>query len=121
MLPNAFTILLKNCGTKYAEALYICTMKRLIILFGFICGLSVLPVNQVDAQCPMCRMSAESNLKEGGSDGKGLNKGILYMLAAPYVFAGVLGYTYFKYQRKTKSEQQSAGNGLAQIEKGQLN
>ena len=42
-------------------------------------------------------------------------------VSAPYVFAGVLGYTYFKYQRKTKSEQQSADNGLAQIEKGQLN
>ena len=74
---------------------------------------------EADAQCPMCRMSAESNLKEGGSDGKGLNKGILYMLAAPYLFAGVLGYTYFKYQRKTKEEQRL--NELTGIQKGQLN
>jgi hypothetical protein len=94
-------------------------MKRFLTLIGFVGALSFLPVQNADAQCPMCRMSAESNLKEGGSDGKGLNKGILYMLAAPYLFAGVLGYTYFKYQRKTKEEQKLSE--LARIEKGQLN
>jgi hypothetical protein len=94
-------------------------MKRFLILIGLFGMISFLPIQEADAQCPMCRMSAESNLKEGGSDGKGLNKGILYMLAAPYLFAGVLGYTYFKYQRKTKEEQRL--NELTGLEKGQLN
>lgn len=94
-------------------------MKRFLTLIGFLGLVTFLPVQEADAQCPMCRMSAESNLKEGGSDGKGLNKGILYMLTAPYLFAGLLGYTYFKYQRKTKEEQRL--NELTSIEKGQLN
>jgi hypothetical protein len=30
-------------------------------------------------------MAAESNMKEGGTMGKGLNTGILYLLAMPYL------------------------------------
>ncbi len=50
----------------------------------------------ISAQCPMCRMSAETNLKNGGTQGKGLNKGILYLFAAPYLLIGGLGYVWYK-------------------------
>jgi hypothetical protein len=52
------------------------------------------------AQCPMCKISAESNLKNGGEAAKGLNSGILYMLAAPYLIMGVIGYAYWKGKKK---------------------
>ncbi len=39
----------------------------------------------VSAQCAMCRSTAESNLKGGGAVGKGLNFGILYLMAIPYI------------------------------------
>ncbi len=94
-------------------------MKKLLTLIAFAFTFSVLPTADLEAQCPMCRMSAESNLKEGGSDGKGLNKGILYMLAAPYIFAGVLGVAYFRYQKRTKEEQRL--QELMQMNEGQLN
>lgn len=94
-------------------------MKKLLTLIAFAFTFSILPTTDLDAQCPMCRMSAESNLKEGGSDGKGLNKGILYMLAAPYLFAGVLGFAYFRYQKHTKEEQRL--QELMQLNEGQLN
>jgi hypothetical protein len=58
------------------------------------------------AQCPMCRMSAESNLQNGGSAGKGLNNGILYMLATPYVLIGLIGYMWWR-NRKRDSEPQT--------------
>lgn len=48
----------------------------------------------------MCRMSAESNLKDGGTAGKGLNAGILYMLATPYLLVGIFGYMWYKNRRK---------------------
>lgn len=48
------------------------------------------------AQCPMCSMSVESNLKAGGTTGKGLNKGILYLFAMPYLLVGTLGYLWWK-------------------------
>ena len=52
------------------------------------------------AQCPMCKMSAEQNLKDGGTAGKGLNKGILYMFAAPYLLVGTLGFIWWYNRRK---------------------
>ena len=54
----------------------------------------------VDAQCPMCRMTAESNLANGGSEGQGLNNGILYMLATPYVLIGLIGYVWWRNRKK---------------------
>ena len=48
----------------------------------------------------MCRMAAESNLDHGGSAGKGLNTGILYMLLLPYLMVAGLGYLWYK-NRKT--------------------
>lgn len=51
-------------------------------------------------QCPMCKMSAESNLKNGGTEGRALNAGILYMLAMPYLLVGILGYVWWKKRKK---------------------
>jgi hypothetical protein len=48
------------------------------------------------AQCAMCRTSVESDLKNGGSIGTGLNTGILYLMAIPYVFLMAGGYFFFK-------------------------
>ena len=48
------------------------------------------------AQCPMCKIAAESNLENGGTAGKGLNMGILYILSVPYMLVGALGYIWWK-------------------------
>ena len=59
----------------------------------------------VAAQCPMCKMSAESNLKNGGTAGKGLNTGILYMLALPYTLVGVIGFIWWKNNRRLREDE----------------
>lgn len=56
----------------------------------------------VSAQCPMCRAAAETNLAQGGTEGKGLNKGILYMLSLPYLLIGSIAFLWFK-NRKEES------------------
>ncbi len=48
------------------------------------------------AQCPMCKIAAESNLENGGTAGKGLNKGILYIFVLPYLLVTTLGYIWWK-------------------------
>ena len=63
------------------------------------------------AQCPMCRIAAESNLKGGGTAGKGLNGGILYMLAAPYVLVAVSGYIWYTKIRKHRQDDLSESIG----------
>ena len=56
------------------------------------------------SQCPMCKMSAEQNLKDGGTAAKGLNKGILYMLTLPYLLVFGLGFLWFKNRKKLSDE-----------------
>jgi hypothetical protein len=51
---------------------------------------------QAVAQCAMCKTSVESDLNSGGSIGKELNHGILYLMAIPYVILMVGGYFFFK-------------------------
>jgi len=67
--------------------------------------LSLVATDTVEAQCPMCKMSAESNLKNGGTDGTGLNKGILYMFAAPYLIVGTLGFIWWRNRKKEEEEE----------------
>ena len=52
------------------------------------------------AQCPMCRMALESNLENGGTAGKMINMGILYMLIVPYILVFSIGYMWYKRNRK---------------------
>ena len=59
------------------------------------------------AQCPMCRMSAESNLANGGSDGAGLNRGILYMLAAPYLIIASVAYVWWRNRKREGDEEEN--------------
>lgn len=64
--------------------------------------LTVFAMSVAQAQCPMCKMSAESNLENGGTEGRGLNGGILYMLAMPYLLVGTLGYIWWRNRRKNE-------------------
>lgn len=53
------------------------------------------------AQCPMCKASVESSMKEGSRIAVGLNKGILYLLVMPYLFYGTIFFVWwFKTRRK---------------------
>jgi hypothetical protein len=48
----------------------------------------------------MCKAASESNLKAGGGDPAGLNNGILYMLALPYLIVGGIAWWWYKNQRR---------------------
>ncbi len=64
----------------------------LILVLAFL----LIGIDDLSAQCPMCKMSAESNLEAGGSAGKGLNRGILYMFATPYLLVFALGVIWYR-------------------------
>jgi hypothetical protein len=65
----------------------------------------------LDAQCAMCKSAAEANLKQGGGDPKGLNNGILYMLAMPYLIVGAIGYWWWR-NRKQQADELSESDFL---------
>ncbi len=64
-------------------------------------------IDSVTAQCPMCRMSAESDLKNGGTKAKGLNAGIMYMLVFPYILIGSVGFIWYRERKKIAEEEQT--------------
>ena len=73
-----------------------------LIILGVIMLIIFFIPQEIYAQCPMCRIAAESNLKDGGTAGRGLNGGILYMLAAPYLLVGTIGFLWWKNHKKMK-------------------
>jgi hypothetical protein len=78
------------------------TFKKIIFVFSIVLLTSI--SFNASAQCPMCKAAVESSIKGGQSNaGKGLNNGILYLLAAPYLFVTVLGIVWYKkYRVKAK-------------------
>ncbi len=55
-----------------------------------------------EAQCAMCKAAAESNMRGGGTEGRGLNNGILYMLLTPYLLVAGIGYLWYKNKKKAE-------------------
>jgi len=70
------------------------------ILFSFLIALFF--HTKLSAQCAMCKAVVEANLKEGGSAGAGLNEGILYLMAMPYIAVLLFGIFYYFQKRNNK-------------------
>lgn len=78
-------------------------MKRLkIVCFSLLLiGLMIVSVAPAKAQCAMCTANAEAGTKNGSTVANGLNGGIMYLLAAPYLAVAAVGYVWYKkYRRK---------------------
>lgn len=74
---------------------------KLLKVFVIFCVLSlVLFSSDIYAQCAMCTATVESNLKSGGTTGSGLNGGIMYLLAVPYLAMAAIGFLWYKKYRK---------------------
>jgi hypothetical protein len=78
-------------------------LRKIIVLIVFVCLLAV--ANEAAAQCPMCKTAVESSQKSGGSAGLGLNDGILYLLAMPYLLVGGIAFLWYRnYRRKAAAK-----------------
>ena len=58
---------------------------------------------RLSAQRAMCKAVVEANLKEGGSAGAGLNEGILYLMAMPYIAVLLFGIFYYLQKRRKQT------------------
>jgi len=57
------------------------------------------------AQCAMCRATLENNFSNGKPGiGAGINVGILYLLAMPYLAALALGYFWYRSSKSNGSK-----------------
>ncbi|WP_373073856.1 hypothetical protein [Zeaxanthinibacter enoshimensis] len=66
---------------------------RKIILPALLLFIVLVP-EQAFAQCAMCRAVLESG--ENTSVAEGINNGIVYLMAIPYILVGALGYFIYR-------------------------
>lgn len=74
------------------------------ILKGFVMLLLFLSIEPVKAQCAMCTANAETSHNSGNHKADGLNKGIVVLLAAPYLAVAAVGYIWYKRFRRKNVE-----------------
>lgn len=79
-------------------------MKYLQVLkvrfFALMLGFALLAVPSISsAQCAMCSLNAENSTQDGNTQGKGLNAGILFLLAMPFIFGAGMGILWYKKYR----------------------
>ncbi len=71
-------------------------LQRLYILFFF-----VVLTFKTQAQCAMCRAVLEN--EQGQTTAEGINNGIVYLMAIPYLLVGSLAvYIYYRFFKLKK-------------------
>jgi hypothetical protein len=74
---------------------------KIVLLLVAAFGLILWSREAVNAQCAQCAANIATNKASGSSTADGLNHGIMYLLAAPYLAVAALGYVWYKkYRRK---------------------
>ncbi|GGC41489.1 hypothetical protein GCM10011386_37010 [Parapedobacter defluvii] len=79
------------------------SIRRFLALGVLAVILAVSIPRSVQAQCAMCTLTAENATENGNTQGKGLNKGILFLLAIPYLAAAGIGVLWYKRYRGKKT------------------
>ena len=74
-------------------------MRKILSLVVFV----FLGILETQAQCSMCKAVAESNASGGGSVAEGLNNGILYLMAFPYVLMALVAFIWYRNKKSQRS------------------
>ena len=78
-------------------------MKRFVkIILVLVFLLAFAKVYEAQAQCAMCRAVLES--EADNSTAKGINNGIVYLMAIPYILVGGVLYAVYVSRKKDKEK-----------------
>lgn len=78
-------------------------MRKLILIVLVFIFILAFSETELAAQCAMCKATAENSIREGKATiGLGINTGILYLAAFPYLIVATLGYLWYRGNRKRK-------------------
>lgn len=77
-------------------------MSRFIFLILLLSTI-LFPI-ELNAQCAMCRTTLENNVSQGNPGiAAGINFGILYLLATPYVAIALIAFFWFRSSKRNKT------------------
>ncbi len=74
-------------------------MNKSFRLIAFIALLLITNLS-AQAQCAMCKAVTESSTEAGSSVATGLNGGIVYLMAFPYLLMAVVGYAVYRHRKQ---------------------
>lgn len=60
-------------------------------------------ITSASAQCAMCTINAEQGVKNGNTQAKGINSGVMYLMAIPYLMIAGLGILWYKKFRSPRT------------------
>ena len=72
-------------------------IKSLLLCVVLLLSSSLFP-ETLEAQCSMCRAVLES--EEGQATAKGINDGIVYLMAMPYILVAGVGFVVYRMMYK---------------------
>ncbi|MGE6218802.1 hypothetical protein [Nubsella zeaxanthinifaciens] len=73
-------------------------MKKVSAILLFVLTL-MLTQPEANAQCAMCTANAEMGVKNGNTQTKGLNSGVIYLLAIPFLLVSTVGVVWYRNYR----------------------
>ena len=76
---------------------YLCDAMKKSVTFLFIIFLVAFISLDAAAQCSICTKTA---MQLGTKPAQGLNAGILYLMAIPYLAVGIIGYKWWKNKKE---------------------
>lgn len=77
-------------------------MRKVVLAILLISLVAVVPAQ---AQCAMCRTTLENNVSQGNPGiAAGINFGILYLLATPYLAIGLIAFFWFRASKRNKNK-----------------
>ncbi len=80
-------------------------LKSFIVGLSLVFAIIISQPTDVVGQCAMCSLNAENSTQNGNEQGKGLNDGILFLLAMPFLIGGGVAILWYK-KFRTKEEKE---------------
>lgn len=81
--------------------------KAIFTILLFLCVFAGTGITTASAQCAMCTINAEQGTKNGNTQAKGINSGVIYLMAIPYLLLGGLGVLWYKKYRTARTSNPS--------------
>ncbi|MEJ5994773.1 hypothetical protein WG904_10130 [Pedobacter sp. Du54] len=75
-------------------------MFKKIVFILFLLASIFATVPKAQAQCSMCTINAEQGSKNGNTQSKGINQGVIYLLIFPYILIAGVGILWYRNYRK---------------------
>lgn len=78
-------------------------MKKVLLLILLVFSLTALNIPVSTAQCAMCSINADQGIENGNTQTKGINAGVLSLLAAPFLLMGGIGILWYRKYKEPRT------------------